>query len=78
MDTNLLFGDRVAEEMMRYFGTDSRRIDHASKVARYAEKLATQEEGDPAVVLPTAYLHDIGIKEAERKYNSTAARYQHE
>ena len=29
-----------------------------------------------AVVLTSAYLHDIGIKEAERKYQSTAARYQ--
>jgi len=30
------------------------------------------------VVLAAAYLHDIGIKEAERKFNSTAARYQEE
>jgi hypothetical protein len=25
----------------------------------------------------TAYLHDIGIKEGERKFNSSAAKYQH-
>jgi HD superfamily phosphodiesterase len=30
------------------------------------------------VLLASAYLHDIGIKEAERKYQSTAARYQEE
>ena len=30
------------------------------------------------MVLCAAYLHDIGIKEAERKHNSTAARYQEE
>jgi len=30
------------------------------------------------VVLTAAYLHDIGIKEAERKYQSTAAQYQEE
>ena len=29
-----------------------------------------------AVILPAAYLHDIGIHEAQRKYNSTAAKYQ--
>jgi len=72
------FEDRVAAEMRRYFNEDSRRIDHATRVARYAEKLAIDESGDPGVVLPSAYLHDIGIKEAERKRNSTAARYQHE
>ena len=30
------------------------------------------------MILTAAYLHDIGIKEAERKYQSTAARYQEE
>jgi HD superfamily phosphodiesterase len=29
-----------------------------------------------AVILASAYLHDIGIHEAERKYGSTAAKYQ--
>ena len=29
------------------------------------------------VIMACAYLHDIGIKEAERKFNSSAARYQH-
>lgn len=72
------FQDCVAAEMKQYFNTDSRRIDHASKVALYAERLAAEEDADLAVVVPTAYLHDIGIKEAERKHNSTAARYQHE
>ena len=28
------------------------------------------------MILPAAYLHDIGIVEAERKYGSTAAEYQ--
>ena len=31
-----------------------------------------------SVVLISAYLHDIGIKEAERKYQSSAAKYQEE
>jgi hypothetical protein len=30
-----------------------------------------------AVILSAAYLHDIGIVEAEKKYNSTAPEYQH-
>lgn len=73
-----LLRDRVAVEMKRYFKQDFKRIGHATKVARYAEQIVKSEKGDPAVVLSTAYLHDIGIKEAERKYNSTAARYQEE
>lgn len=77
-DTDILLKDRVATEMKGYFNTDSRRIDHASRVALYAERLAAAEKGDFAAVIPAAYLHDIGIKEAERKHNSTAARYQHE
>lgn len=72
-----LFKDRVAVEMKLYFKQDFKRIAHAARVARYAEKIVMQENGDPAVALTAAYLHDIGIKEAERKYQSTAARYQH-
>jgi len=71
-----LLKDRVALEMKRYFGKDFKRIGHATKVARYAERIVKEEKGDPAVVLSAAYLHDIGIKEAERKYQSTEARYQ--
>lgn len=73
-----LFKDRVAIEMKRYFKDDFRRIGHASKVAYYAERIVKKEKGDPAVVLSAAYLHDIGIHEAERKYNSTEAHYQEE
>ncbi len=63
-----LFKDRVAVEMKLYFKQDFKRIGHAAKVARYAERLVKEEQGDPAVALSAAYLHDIGIKEAERKY----------
>ena len=73
-----LLKNRVAVEMKRYFKTDFKRIGHATKVARYAERIANKEGGGLAVVLCAAYLHDIGIKEAERKHNSTAARYQEE
>jgi HD superfamily phosphodiesterase len=71
-----LFKDRVAIEMKKYFGKDFKRIGHASKVARYAQAIANQEGGDMAVILASAYLHDIGIHEAEKKFQSTAARYQ--
>lgn len=73
-----LLKDRVAVAMKRTFGGDFRRIAHAMKVARHAEAIAREEHADLAVVLAAAYLHDIGIKEAERLYNSSAARYQEE
>jgi HD superfamily phosphodiesterase/DNA-directed RNA polymerase subunit RPC12/RpoP len=71
-----LFKDRVAVEMKIYFKTDFKRIGHSAKVARYAEKLVMTEKGDPAVVLSAAYLRDIGIKEAERKYQRTDPELQ--
>jgi HD superfamily phosphodiesterase len=73
-----LLKDRVALEMKQYFRQDFKRIGHATKVARYAEKIAKEEKGDMVVVLCAAYLHDIGIKEAERKHGSNEARYQEE
>lgn len=73
-----LLKDRVAIEMKRYFKQDFKRIGHSSRVARYAEQIGREEGANLAVVLPAAYLHDIGIKEAERKYQSTAAKYQEE
>lgn len=71
-----LLKDRVAVAMKRYFGGDFKRISHAMKVARHAEAIGKAEGANLAVVLTAAYLHDIGIPEAERKYNSSAARYQ--
>ena len=73
-----LLKDCVAIEMKRYFGHDFKRIGHASRVARYAEQIGKREGGNLAVIMTSAYLHDIGIKEAERKYNSTAPHYQHQ
>lgn len=73
-----LLKDRVAIEMKRYFKSDFKRIGHATRVARYAERIGKEEVGNLAVILSAAYLHDIGIHEAEKKYNSTAAKYQEE
>ena len=72
-----LLKDKVAVAMRRYFGSDARRIRHAEDVARHAEAIGRQEKGDMAVIMAAAYLHDIGIREAERKFNSSAPKYQH-
>jgi HD superfamily phosphodiesterase len=69
--------DKVAVEMKRYFKRDFKRIGHATRVARYAERIGKVEQGNLAVILTSAYLHDIGIPEAERKYSSASPKYQH-
>lgn len=73
-----LLKDRVAVEMKRYFKQDFRRIGHATKAARYAEQISKEEKGDLVIVLCAAYLHDVGIYEAERKHGSAEARFQEE
>ena len=62
--------------MKKYFGTDYKRVNHALKVSRYAEQILKMEGGHPLVVLGAAYLHDIGIHEAEKKHGSPSGRYQ--
>lgn len=71
-----LLKDRVAVEMKRYLGRDFKRIGHATRVARYAERIGRAEGGNPAVILAAAYLYDIGSPEAERKYGSSAPEFQ--
>ncbi|OGB86955.1 hypothetical protein A3J44_03385 [candidate division WOR-1 bacterium RIFCSPHIGHO2_02_FULL_45_12] len=62
--------------MGNYFGQDAKRIGHACKVLQYAEEILAKGSGDEEVVAAAAILHDIGIHEAERKYNSNAGEYQ--
>ncbi len=71
-----LLKNRVAIEMKKYFNKDFKRISHAVKVARYAEQIAKMEGAHLGIVLCAAYLHDIGIKNAEKKYNSNSPVYQ--
>ena len=71
-----LLKDRVAIEMKRYFKTDFKRIGHATRVARYAERIGKAEGANMAVVLSAAYLHDIGIHAAEQTHGSTSGKFQ--
>jgi len=68
--------DRLINEMKQVFGPDEKRIDHALSVLDYAEQILQVEGGDPVVVKAAAILHDIGIVEAQRKYKSSAPKYQ--
>ena len=67
----------LVEAMEKYFERDTKRIDHAHAViARAEEILKDTTKADPNIVIAAAVFHDIGIKNAELKYGSSAAEYQ--
>jgi hypothetical protein len=66
-------------KMKQLFGEDDKRVDHALKVSRFSEEILQGENVTGKIaetVMLTAILHDIGIHEAERKYNSNCGMYQ--
>ncbi len=71
-----VFLDRVRSAMEEYFGSDARRIAHAHRVTGFARELLDYIDADEALTLAAAYLHDIGIPEAERKFGSCSGPLQ--
>jgi HD superfamily phosphohydrolase YqeK/ribosomal protein S27E len=74
--------DQLIERMKKVFGDDRKRITHALAVLEQAQKILRQEMAsgsnsiDPKVVMAAAILHDIGIREAEKKHGSAAGVHQ--
>lgn len=68
--------EAVRRAMEEHFGDDARRIGHALRVTEFAREILECEPGDAELVLTTALLHDIGIREAELKYGSAAGPLQ--
>jgi len=69
----------IMKDMIEYFEKDVKRINHALKVYDFAYLICKETKVDENKLLMTsvaALLHDIGIKEAERKYKSSAGKYQ--
>ena len=66
----------VRQAMLDYFDRDQRRIEHALAVAANAERLLKYIDADETITMAAAYLHDIGIHEAERKHGSNSGKYQ--
>ena len=70
---------KVIEAMIEYYGTDLRRINHFLKVFSFAKTIGEGEHLDTNnqnLLEVSAIVHDIGIKQSELKYNSSAGRYQ--
>lgn len=70
---------KVIEAMIEYYGTDLRRINHFLKVFSFAKTIGEGEGLDKdsqALLEVSAIVHDIGIKQSEFKYNSSAGKYQ--
>ncbi|MCH3965409.1 MAG: HD domain-containing protein [Clostridium sp.] len=69
----------VIKKMITYFGNDIKRINHALKVYSFSKTIGELEKLDDHqmfILELASILHDIGIKESERKYNSSAGNYQ--
>lgn len=69
----------LLQKMIEYFAGDAKRIQHFIKVHSFAKMIGQLEEIDEKqqVILETAAIvHDIGIKNSEIKYKSSAGKYQ--
>ncbi len=74
-----LNSDKIIKEMINYFNKDVKRINHALKVYSFCNTIGILEQlndRELLIVRLSGILHDIGIKEAEKKYNSSAGPYQ--
>lgn len=69
----------LLQKMIEYFAGDAKRIQHFIKVHSFAKMIGQLEKIDEKqqLILETAAIvHDIGIKNSEIKYKSSAGKYQ--
>ena len=69
----------ILKLMTDYNAPDLRRINHALKVYGIAQYIAGGEnlsDYETLIIETAALLHDIGIHEAEKRFNSPAGIYQ--
>lgn len=70
---------RLVRELVRYFGDDNRRIEHALRVLHHADTLFESEAtGDQDIVIAAALLHDIGIRISEERLGYNNGKTQEE
>lgn len=71
----------LREKMIDYYAGQPRRINHFLKVNAFATIIAEKEKVSKdifTIISILGYLHDIGIKIAEEKYNKTTGKLQEE
>ncbi|ADL50310.1 HD domain-containing protein [Clostridium cellulovorans] len=69
----------VISAMIEYYAGDVRRINHFLKVYGFAKAIGEMEKLSPLkqeILEVASVVHDIGIKNSEIKYNSSAGNYQ--
>ncbi|MGD8241766.1 MAG: HD domain-containing protein [Desulfobacterales bacterium] len=69
-----LLKDKVAIAVKQHYGRDFRSIGHASRVARYAEQIAREENAGLALVLTAAYLLEVDGREPAGNEQDSVAR----
>lgn len=70
---------KVISTMVEYYSGDPKRVAHFMKVYSFAKTIGEREELDAEtqeILEVAAAMHDIGIRPAEEKYNSSAGKYQ--
>ena len=70
---------QVINAMIEYYAGDVRRVNHFLKVYGFAKAIGEAEglaDGTQQILEIAALTHDIGIKNSEKKYNSSAGNYQ--
>ena len=70
---------QVMSAMIDYYAGDAKRINHFLKVYGYAKAIGEAEQLDDrtqTILELSALTHDIGIKNSEKKYDSSAGVYQ--
>ncbi len=68
-------------EMLNYFKADTKRCMHLSLVYSFAHMICEEshlEKSKQQIVESVALIHDIGIKMAEAKYNTSNGKVQEE
>lgn len=71
--------EEIYFDLIKYFGKDVKRINHATKVWSLARLIGLKEgleDKEQRILEISSILHDISIKVCEEKYNSTAGHYQ--
>ncbi len=66
-------------EMISYYSGDAKRIQHFVKVHSFAKLIGEMESLDKEtleILEVAAFVHDIGIKNAEKKYGSCSGKLQ--